>query len=80
MVAVEDNDQNQTKLIQEFDMEKERFVETGKSSFFGDYLYEQIVPEDHFFTETQTTDSLGTFYPALDQALQRRRNIWSSAL
>jgi hypothetical protein len=29
-------------------MEKERFVETGKSSFFGDYLYDQIVPKDHF--------------------------------
>jgi len=29
-------------------MEKERFVETVKSSFFGDYLYDQIVPEDHF--------------------------------
>jgi transposase len=29
-------------------MEIERFVETGRSSFFGDYLYDQIVPEDHF--------------------------------
>jgi transposase len=29
-------------------MEKERFVETGGNSFFGDYLYDQIVPEDHF--------------------------------
>jgi transposase, IS5 family len=29
-------------------MEKERFVETGRSSFFGDYLYDQIVPEAHF--------------------------------
>jgi len=29
-------------------MEKERFIETGRSSFFGDYLYDQIVPEDHF--------------------------------
>jgi len=48
MVAVEDNDQNQANLIQESDMEKERFVETGRSSFFGDYLYDQIVPEDHF--------------------------------
>lgn len=38
MVAVEVNDQNQAKLIQESDMGKERFVETGKSSFFGDYL------------------------------------------
>jgi IS5 family transposase len=48
MVAIEDNCQNQTNLIQESDMEKERFVETGRSSFFGDYLYDQIVPKDHF--------------------------------
>jgi len=26
--------------MQEFDMEKEHFVEMGKSSFFGDYLYD----------------------------------------
>ena len=26
-------------------MEKERFVETGKNSLFGDYIYEQIVPQ-----------------------------------
>ena len=24
-------------------MGKERFVETGKNSFFGDYIYDQIV-------------------------------------
>jgi transposase len=48
MVTLEDNGQNQVNLIQESDMEKERFVETGRSSFFGDYLYDQIVPEDHF--------------------------------
>jgi IS5 family transposase len=29
-------------------MEKEHFIETGRSSFFGDYLYDQIVPEAHF--------------------------------
>ena len=29
-------------------MEKEHFVETGRDSFFGEYLYDQIVPEDHF--------------------------------
>jgi len=29
-------------------MEKERFVETGRNSFFGDYLYDLIVPEGHF--------------------------------
>ena len=29
-------------------MEKERFVETGKNSLFGDYIYEQIMPQEHF--------------------------------
>ena len=32
-------------------MEKERFVETGRNSFFGDYLYDLIVPEGHFLRE-----------------------------
>lgn len=48
IMVVEGNRHNQAKIIQESDMEKERFVETGRSSFFGDYLYDQIVPEDHF--------------------------------
>jgi len=29
-------------------MEKERYVRTGKNSFFGDYIYDQIVPQEHF--------------------------------
>ena len=29
-------------------MEKQRFVETGKNSFYGDHVYGQIVPSDHF--------------------------------
>lgn len=29
-------------------MEKPRFVETGSGSFFGDYLYDQVVPAQHF--------------------------------
>ena len=29
-------------------MEQQRFVETGRDSFFGDYLYDQVVPPDHF--------------------------------
>ncbi|GAP09109.1 hypothetical protein BECAL_00248, partial [Bellilinea caldifistulae] len=29
-------------------MEKQRFEETGKGSFFGDYLYDQVVAADHF--------------------------------
>lgn len=29
-------------------MEKPRFVETGSSSFFGEYLYDQVVPQGHF--------------------------------
>ena len=48
MTEIEDIDQNEVNLVQESDMGKEHFVETGKNSFFGDYLYDQIVPEDHF--------------------------------
>jgi transposase len=29
-------------------MEQQRFVETGRASFFGEYLYDQVVPQDHF--------------------------------
>jgi len=29
-------------------MEQRRFVETGSGSFFGDYLYDQVVPANHF--------------------------------
>jgi transposase len=29
-------------------MEQQRFVETGSGSFFGEYLYDQIVPAEHF--------------------------------
>lgn len=32
-------------------MEKPRFVETGSGSFFGDYLYEQVVPAGHFLRQ-----------------------------
>ena len=29
-------------------MEQRRYVETGSDSFFGEYLYNQIVPRGHF--------------------------------
>jgi len=29
-------------------METPRFVETGSSSFFGEYLYDLVVPQNHF--------------------------------
>jgi len=29
-------------------MEQQRFVKTGSNSFFGEYLYDQVVPQDHF--------------------------------
>ena len=29
-------------------MAKERYVETGENSFFGEYVYDQIVPQEHF--------------------------------
>ena len=29
-------------------MEKERYIKTGSDSFFGDYIYNQIIPQEHF--------------------------------
>ena len=29
-------------------MEQPRFVETGGGTFFGEYLYDQVVPQNHF--------------------------------
>src|SRR4030067_2210078 len=29
-------------------MERQRFVDTGSGSFFGEYLYDQVVPVNHF--------------------------------
>ena len=34
-------------------MEQKRFVETGKASFFGEYLYDQVVPANHFLRKLQ---------------------------
>ena len=29
-------------------MEQKRYVKTDSNSFYGEYLYDQIVPQDHF--------------------------------
>ncbi len=30
-------------------MAQERFIETGKGTFYGDYIYDRMEPKDHFF-------------------------------
>jgi len=35
-------------------MDKQRFVETGSNSFYGEYLYDQIVGPDHFLRKLKT--------------------------
>ena len=30
-------------------MAKVRFIRTGKETFYGEYIYDQVVPRDHFF-------------------------------
>lgn len=29
-------------------MEQQRFIETGRNSFYGEYLFDQVVPQNHF--------------------------------
>jgi transposase len=35
-------------------MEQTRFIETGSGTFFGEYLYDQVVPQDHFLRILRT--------------------------
>jgi len=60
-------------------MEQKRYVETGGSSIFGEYLYNQIVPQGHFFTEVDANHRLGAFHTKADQILQKKdanKQLW----
>jgi len=46
-------------------MTKERFRELGTGSFFGDYLYEHAVPEDHFLRRLDEVVDWEVFAPKL---------------
>ena len=34
-------------------MERKRYAETGSDSFYGEYLYDQVVPQNHFLRKLQ---------------------------
>ena len=42
-------------------MEQKRFIETGSNSFYGEYLYEQVVPQSHFLRKLKQTIDWGRF-------------------
>lgn len=42
-------------------MEKQRFVETGNDSFYGNYLYDQVVPQEHFLRKLSQIIDWGRF-------------------
>ena len=42
-------------------MEHQRYVETNSNSFFGEYLYDQIVSEDHFLRKLREVVDWGYF-------------------
>jgi len=37
--------------VENAQMEQPRFEETGQNSFFGDFLYSQVVSENHFLRQ-----------------------------
>lgn len=39
----------------------ERYVETGSGSFFGEYLYDQVVPQEHFLRKLRQVVDWGYF-------------------
>ena len=42
-------------------MEQERYIDTGSRSFFGEYLYDQVVPKDHFLKKLREVVDWGYF-------------------
>jgi IS5 family transposase len=42
-------------------MERERYIETGSGSFYGEYLYERLVSEDHFLRKLKDVVDWGYF-------------------
>ncbi len=42
-----------------------RFRETLKQSFFGDFIYAQVVPEDHFLVQLDRTVNWDEFVSVL---------------
>ena len=61
-------------------MEKQRFIETGNNSFFGEYLYDQVVASRTLSAPTKADRTLGAIYAEVDPALQRRRGSWAAAV
>ena len=47
--------------LQEPEMEQERYVETGSGSFFGEYLYDLVVPRDPFLRKLREVVNWGYF-------------------
>ena len=42
-------------------MEQQRYAETGRDFFFGDYLCDQVVPQDHFLRKLKQEIDWGRF-------------------
>jgi len=52
-------------------MSRERFQSTGKTSFYGDYLYEQIIPPNHFLRKCPVWGtSCGRWYTSFVASLK----------
>jgi hypothetical protein len=45
-------------------MGKEHYIETGSGSFFGEYLYNQVVAEGHFLRKLKGV--VGVFHKETD--------------
>jgi len=54
-------------------METVRFIERGAQSFYGDYLYDLIVPADHFLRKLNAIIAWARFHSASLRDNKHRR-------
>jgi len=45
----------------ELNLEQQRYVDTGSNTFFGDYLYDQVVPQVHFLRKLKKSINWNQF-------------------
>lgn len=54
------------------------FQDTGKNSFFGDFVYERIVPKDHFLVALENLFDWKAISQELIGAYRGRRRVQTS--
>ena len=66
-------------IFEVVEMEAKRFAKTGEQSFFGEYLYDRVVPAGHFLRELLLLVDWDKFSARLFKLYKGRRGSGAAA-